>query len=71
MESDIEEAQLKQQMVSGSSLVVGIVNSSKFGSTAFNVFALPQEIDRIITDHNAPSAIAEGLRTEGIRVDLV
>src|SRR5687768_10470741 len=30
MESDIEEAQLKQQMVGGSSVVVGIVDSSKF-----------------------------------------
>ncbi|MGA7730765.1 MAG: hypothetical protein WCD37_05785 [Chloroflexia bacterium] len=71
VESDIEEAQLKQQMVSGSTVVVGIVDSSKFGTTAFNVFALPQELDRIITDENAPTAIIDGLRAQGVRVDPV
>ncbi len=71
MESDMEEAQLKQQMVSGSSVVVGIVDSSKFGTTAFNVFAIPQEIDRVITDENAPTEIVDRLRAQGIHVDLV
>lgn len=71
MESDVEEAQLKQQMVSASGVVVGIVDSSKFGATAFNAFALPQEIDRIITDESAPVEIVEGLRSQGIHVDLV
>jgi DeoR/GlpR family transcriptional regulator of sugar metabolism len=71
MESDIEEAQLKQQMVGGSSVVVGIVDSSKFGTSAFNVFALPHEIDRVITDEGAPGEIVEGLRSQGVHVDLV
>src|SRR6476661_3438898 len=51
MESDIEEAQLKQQMVKASGMVVGIADSSKFGTIAFNVFAQPHEIDRVITDN--------------------
>jgi len=71
MESDIEEAQLKQQMVSASGVVVGVVDSSKFGGTAFSAFALPQEIDRIITDDNAPSDIVDQLRSQGLTVDLV
>jgi DeoR/GlpR family transcriptional regulator of sugar metabolism len=71
MESDIEEAQLKQQMVKASAAVVGIADSSKFGITAFSAFALPQEIDRIITDERAPLDIIEELRALGIKVDLV
>jgi len=71
MESEIDEAQLKQQMASASSLVVGIVDSSKFGTLAFSAFALPHEIDRIITDDAAPPAIVSELRAQGVKIDLV
>ncbi len=71
MEADIEEAQLKQQMASASGEVVGIIDSSKFGATSFSAFALPEEIARIITDENAPPAIVEELRAQGVDVDLV
>lgn len=71
MESDVGEAQLKQQMVSSSELVVGVADSSKLGDRAFNVFALPHEISRIITDTAAPAAIVNDLRARGIIVDLV
>lgn len=71
MEADLEEAELKQQMVSASSIVVGIVDGSKFGATAFSAFALPQEIDRIITDESAPAAIVSELRAQDIEVDIV
>ena len=71
MESDLDEAQLKQQLVSASGLVVGVVDSSKFGTRAFSAFALPHEIDRIITDIQAPTAMVEALRADGIAVNLV
>jgi DeoR/GlpR family transcriptional regulator of sugar metabolism len=71
MESDIEEAELKQQMVRASTNVIGIVDSSKFGVTAFSAFALPEEISRIITDENAPAAFVNDLRSQGVSVDLV
>lgn len=71
MESDLDEAQLKQQMVSASGLVIGIVNASKFGVVAFSAFALPHEIDRIITDAQAPAAMVAALRAQTIEVDLV
>jgi DeoR/GlpR family transcriptional regulator of sugar metabolism len=70
-ETDIDEAQLKQQLVSASGRVIGIVDSSKFGTVAFSAFALPHEIDRIIADEAAPAAIVEGLREQEIIVDLV
>lgn len=71
MESDMEEAKLKQQMVSASATVVGIADGSKFGVTAFSAFALPQEINRIITDDQAPAVIVHDLRSQGLVVDLV
>jgi DeoR/GlpR family transcriptional regulator of sugar metabolism len=71
MEADIEEALLKQQMASASDSVVGVVDSSKFEATAFSAFALPQEIDRIISDVAAPSETVEELRTAGVKVILV
>jgi DeoR/GlpR family transcriptional regulator of sugar metabolism len=70
MESDLDEAQLKQQLVSASALVVGIADSSKFGMVAFSAFALPHEIDRIITDEAAPAAMVADLRALNITVDL-
>lgn len=71
MESDIDEAQLKQGMVQASTMVVGIVDSSKFGPTSLNRFALPREIDRIITNTGAPAAIVDELRRQDVLVDLV
>jgi DeoR/GlpR family transcriptional regulator of sugar metabolism len=71
MESEISEAQLKQQMVSASGLVIGIVDSSKFGIVAFSAFALPHEIDRIITDAGAPALMVSELRERDITVTLV
>jgi DeoR/GlpR family transcriptional regulator of sugar metabolism len=71
MDSDLDEAQLKQRMVSTSRVVVGIVDSSKFDTRSFSVFALPQELDRIITDSGTPAASVAALRAQGIIVDLV
>jgi DeoR/GlpR family transcriptional regulator of sugar metabolism len=71
MESDVDEAQLKQSMVTFSATVVGVVDSTKLGVTRLNAFALPREIDRIITDRAAPAALVEQIRAQEIVVDLV
>ena len=71
MESEIDEAQLKEQLVGAAGLVVGIVDSSKFGAISFSAFALPHEIDRIITDEAAPASIVQDLQAQNIMVDLV
>jgi DeoR/GlpR family transcriptional regulator of sugar metabolism len=70
MESDLDEAELKR-MVVACSTVIGIVDASKFGRRAFDAFALPHEIDRIITGAEAPTPIVEALRAQEIIVDLV
>lgn len=71
METDLDEAILKQSVVKVSSTVVGIADSSKFGITSFNAFALPEEIDKIITDTHAPPAMVEAFRAQEVQVELV
>jgi len=71
MEANLDEAQLKQRMVKSSAAVVGIADASKFAATAFSVFALPHEIDRVITDTAAAPEVVEALRAQEILVDLV
>lgn len=71
MEGDLDEAQLKQRLVQVSAMTVGIADASKWGGSAFSVFALPPEIDRVITDTAAPAPIVEALRAQEIAVDLV
>jgi DeoR/GlpR family transcriptional regulator of sugar metabolism len=71
MEGDLDEAQLKQRMVQIAALTVGIVDSSKFGKTAFSVFALPHELDRVITDAAAPPHVIDALQRKEIAVELV
>jgi DeoR/GlpR family transcriptional regulator of sugar metabolism len=70
-ETDIGEAALKQRMVHQSAMVVGVMDSSKFGATYFSAFALPHEIDQVITDLSAPQEIVAELRSRDIVVDLV
>jgi DeoR/GlpR family transcriptional regulator of sugar metabolism len=58
-------------MVSVSAEVVAVVDSSKFDDISFSVFALPHEINRIITDNGAQTATVDALRAQGITVDRV
>lgn len=71
MESDLDEAQLKQRMVKASTAVVGLADASKFGSKFFSVFALPGEVHRLITDIRAPAGITSALKDQGVQVDSV
>lgn len=70
MEGDLEEAQLKHDLVKASTTVVGLVDSSKFGARFLHAFALPHEIQRLITDAHAPEAAVADLRGQGIQVDV-
>jgi len=70
-EADLDEAQLKQHMVEASATVVGILDASKWGEAHLSTFALPTEIDRIITDTGAPADAVQELRALGIAIDLV
>jgi len=71
MEADLDEAQLKQGLVAAATTVIGIADSSKFGKRYLSAFALPEEVDRIITDTQAPASSVAECRARGIQVDLV
>ena len=58
-------------MVSSAETVVGVADSSKFGLAHLNAFALPDELDRVITDSAAPAEVVAELRERGVAVDLV
>jgi DeoR/GlpR family transcriptional regulator of sugar metabolism len=70
-ETDINEAQLKQHMVRAARVVVGVADATKFGVTHLTSFALPHEIDRVISDADAPPAVVDALRSQDIVVELV
>jgi DeoR/GlpR family transcriptional regulator of sugar metabolism len=70
-DTDLDEANLKQRMVQSSGVVIGVADSGKFGVTHFCAFALPHEVDRIITDSAAPAPVVDELRAQDIIVDLV
>lgn len=70
-ETDLDESQLKTHMVKTARVVVGVVDGSKFGAVHLSAFALPHELDRVITDTAAPASIVEELRALDIIVDQV
>jgi DeoR/GlpR family transcriptional regulator of sugar metabolism len=70
-ELDLDEAQTKRQIVRVSDMVVCVADATKFGEDQAMSFALPHEIDRIITDQDAPNALVEELRALNIKVDVV
>lgn len=70
-ETDLDESQLKQHMVKTARVVVGVADGSKFGAVHLSAFALPHELDRVITDTSAPASVVEELRALDIIVDQV
>lgn len=71
LEVDLLEAKLKRQMVSAVRSVVGLVDSSKFGGGGASAYALPSEIDSIITDEGAPTQVLSALAAQGIQINRV
>lgn len=66
-----EEVQLKKAMVEAAKEVVAILDYTKWGRVAFASFAHIDEIDKIISDDNAPPELVEGFRVRGVEVILV
>jgi DeoR family transcriptional regulator of aga operon len=64
-------AVLERKMVQTVHLVVAVCDSSKFGHSCLNSIIPVSEIDRLITDKQAPTEVIEELRAKGIEVILV
>jgi DeoR/GlpR family transcriptional regulator of sugar metabolism len=65
------EAELKRQLVAAVREVNVILDASKLGKVAFASCAATSEIDRVITERDAPADLVAMLRERGIDVILV
>jgi DeoR/GlpR family transcriptional regulator of sugar metabolism len=65
------EVELKQRMVRRSKEVIAIVDSSKWGQVTFASLAAVDQLDHVISDDAAPTAMVDTLRGLGVRVTLV
>jgi ribose transport system substrate-binding protein len=61
-EDDIEEAQLKSQMIASAGSVVALIDSSKFGQLALTPFACLDQVSHIFTDSDVDPGWVEQLR---------
>jgi DeoR family fructose operon transcriptional repressor len=68
--SDSEEAAVKEAMMKSSQENVVLADHTKFGAVFPAVFANPSQIDRLITDIDAPMAQVEALAALGVEVEL-
>ncbi|MBI1878059.1 MAG: substrate-binding domain-containing protein [Chloroflexi bacterium] len=61
-ELDLQEAQLKRQMIGSAKRVVALVDSSKFGQESLTPFATLEQVSHIITDNKVDAQFVERLR---------
>jgi len=64
---NVIESQLKSSVIRASRRAVMLVDHSKYGSTAFSVFARAEDIDVLVTD----SAFAEREKVAALGIELV
>ncbi len=69
--SDIGEAHLNQYMLEAAQEVIVLADSSKFGKRGFGKICNFDQINRIITDREAPVKMVKLIKEKGIEVDLV
>jgi DeoR/GlpR family transcriptional regulator of sugar metabolism len=65
-----EEAQIKRSMADAAQEVIGIVDSSKWGRSAFATFCRLGDLSAVIADDAAPALTVADLRSRGIEVHL-
>jgi DeoR/GlpR family transcriptional regulator of sugar metabolism len=63
-----EEAQIKRLMVESATEVVGLVDHTKWGRTAFATFCRTADLTAVVTDREAPTAMIQELRRSGVEV---
>ncbi len=65
------EAQTKRSIVRVTQEVIAIIDHTKWGRVSFASFAALDEVDKIITDDQAPSEMVAACRDRGVEVILV
>lgn len=69
--SNIAEAHLNQYMLNAAQEVIVLADSSKFGKRGFGKICNINQVNKIITDVNAPASFVQVIREKGIEVTLV
>jgi DeoR/GlpR family transcriptional regulator of sugar metabolism len=64
-------AVVKRALVSRCREIIAIIDASKWGRVGLATFAAIADIDRVITDADAPVELVEQVRAQGVGVDLV
>jgi DeoR family transcriptional regulator of aga operon/DeoR family fructose operon transcriptional repressor len=67
-DATVEEAQIKRAMAEAAREVVAIVDSSKWGRSAFASFGSVAELTAMVTDSGAPNAMVSALKTAAVDV---
>lgn len=70
LESDIDEAAYKEQVVHSAETVVALLDSSKFGGVGLKPFASLEQIDHIVTDDGISAEIVEQLKTANVSLTV-
>ncbi|MDL1900985.1 substrate-binding domain-containing protein [Anaerolineae bacterium CFX9] len=70
MEADLEEANLKRQVLQSSSEVVALVDSSKFGRVGLKSFAAVSDITHLVTDDGISPEMMQTLRHSNIALTI-
>jgi DeoR/GlpR family transcriptional regulator of sugar metabolism len=66
-----EEAEVKQPLVAMCRQVIAVLDATKWGQVGVASFASLEQVDRVITDVDAPSRLVEQVRSRGVDVILV
>lgn len=69
-ERDIQQAQLKTQLVSAARRIVALVDASKFGKVALAPFASAGQISQVVTDDKIDPLFVQQIRQTGIALTL-
>ncbi len=68
LERDLQEAQLKQQVINACQKKIALIDSSKVGKGALTPFATLNEIDYVVTDVNMAAETIEAIRKTATHV---
>jgi ribose transport system substrate-binding protein len=69
-ERDLQQAQLKTQLVSAARRIVALVDSSKFGKVSLAPFASIDQISQVVTDDSIDPSFIQQIRQAGIALTL-
>ncbi len=69
-QNNLQEAQLKRQMVASADQVVALVDASKFGKTDLTPFAATHQIAHVLTDPAVQPSVINALQRAGVTVTV-